>query len=89
MNSFIVNLIGYMAAFCGTILMVPQAFKTFRTKHVADISLMMLVIYIINCLLWGTYGIFLNSNPIIVCNIISLVIGILMLIMKILFSVKP
>lgn len=88
MNQFIINFIGYSAAFFGTILMLPQAIKTYRTRHVADISLVMLIVYIINCILWGIYGYFLQSGPMLICNGIALTIGFLMLIMKISFRNK-
>ena len=86
MNPVIVDIFGYLAAFFGTILMLPQIFKTYRTRHVEDISLVMLVVYIINCMLWGVYGYFLHSVPMLLCNGFALIIGFLMLSMKILFS---
>ncbi len=88
MNQFVINTIGYSAAFFGTILMLPQAVKTYQTRHVDDISLVMLIVYIINCTLWGIYGYFLQSGPMLVCNGIALVIGFLMLLMKINFRNK-
>jgi MtN3 and saliva related transmembrane protein len=86
MNPVIVDIIGYFAAFFGTVLMLPQALKTYRTRHVADISLVMLIVYIINCMLWGVYGYFLLSVPMLLCNGFALIIGFLMLSMKIFFS---
>jgi MtN3 and saliva related transmembrane protein len=86
MSSFNFEIIGYIAAFFGTILMLPQAFKTYSTKHVKDISLIMLIIYIVNCMLWGIYGFYLKSVPMLLCNGIALVIGLLMLTMKIVYS---
>ncbi|MBN1416473.1 MAG: hypothetical protein JW973_15320 [Bacteroidales bacterium] len=86
MSSLNIDIIGYSAAFFGTILMLPQVYKTYRTRHVTDISMVMLIIYIINCSLWGVYGFFLHSVPMLLCNGIALVIGLLMVIMKILFS---
>ncbi len=88
MNQFVINFIGYSAAFFGTILMLPQAIKTYRSRRVDDISLVMLIVYIINCLLWEIYGFFLHSGPMLVCNGIAVVIGFLMLIMKIIFRNK-
>jgi MtN3 and saliva related transmembrane protein len=86
MSSFNFEIIGYIAAFFGTILMLPQAFKTYSTKHVKDISLIMLIIYIVNCMLWGIYGFYLKSVPMLLCNGIALVIGLLMITMKIVYS---
>jgi len=89
MNPVTVDIIGYLAAFFGTILMLPQAIKTYRTRHVSDISLVMLVVYIINCMLWGVYGYFMHSGPMLICNGLALIIGFLMLSMKIIFSRLP
>jgi MtN3 and saliva related transmembrane protein len=86
MKPIIVDIIGYMAAFAGTILMLPQVFKTYRSRHVDDLSLVMLVIYLVNCCLWGTYGFFLHSVPMLICNGIALLIGMILLIMKFRFS---
>jgi MtN3 and saliva related transmembrane protein len=86
MNSFISEMIGYAAAFFGTILMLPQVYKTYRTRQVKDISLIMLVIYIVNCTLWGIYGFHLRSVPMLLCNGIALCIGLLMITMKIAYS---
>ena len=86
MKTFNFEIIGYIAAFFGTILMLPQAYKTYQTKHVKDISLVMLVIYIVNCILWGIYGAYLSSVPMLLCNGIALVIGLLLITMKIAYS---
>jgi uncharacterized protein with PQ loop repeat len=53
---------------------------------VDDLSLVMLVIYLVNCCLWGTYGFFLHSVPMLICNGIALLIGMILLIMKFRFS---
>lgn len=86
MHDNMVEVIGYAAAFFGTILMIPQTYKSFKTKKVNDISMSMLVVYIINCTLWEAYGILIHSNPIIICNIIALCIGIVQLLIKIRYS---
>jgi MtN3 and saliva related transmembrane protein len=88
MSQFVINFIGYSAAFFGTTLMLPQVIKTYRTRRAEDISLVMLIIYIINCILWGIYGYFLQSGPMLVCNGIALIIGFLLFTMKISFRNK-
>lgn len=75
MYEILVDVIGYAAAFFGTILMLPQTYKSYKTKRVDDISMSMLVVYIVNCSLWEAYGWMLQSKPIILCNMIALVIG--------------
>jgi MtN3 and saliva related transmembrane protein len=76
------EIIGYLAAIFGTSLMLPQVYKSFKTKQVDDLSMVMLVIYVINCTLWGIYGILLQSNPIIICNLLALVIAIIQMVLK-------
>lgn len=78
-----VEIIGYVAAIIGTSLMLPQVIKTYKSKKVNDLSLGMLVLYFLNCLLWLTYGIFIQAMPLIVCNFIALIISIVQLGMKI------
>lgn len=77
------NLIGFIAAAVGTSLMLPQVIKSVRTKSVGDVSLGMLTLYVINCLLWLVYGIFLKAWPLIICNFIALILGTFQLNLKI------
>lgn len=81
-------IIGYMAAVFGTALMVPQVYKSFITRRVDDISMVMLIIYLINCCLWGIYGILIKSMPVILCNSMAFIIGLLQTVLKIKFGTK-
>ncbi len=80
--SALTDVIGYMAAIVGTFLMMPQVFRALRTKSMKDVSMYMLFAYIINCILWDTYGILLGAVPMILCNTIALGIGIWQVILK-------
>jgi uncharacterized protein with PQ loop repeat len=82
MEITIVDIFGYAAAFFGTILMLPQTYKSYKTKRVNDISMSMLVVYIINCSLWEVYGWLISANPVIICNAIALVIGTIQIFIK-------
>lgn len=70
------NIVGYTATVVGTLLMVPQVVRAIRTKHMKDVSGAMIAAYVLNCFLWGLYGILIGAIPVIVCNGIALVIGI-------------
>lgn len=85
----ITQIIGFLAAAVGTSLMLPQVFKTVRTKKVDDISLVMLIFYFLNCALWLAYGILIIAWPVIVCNLIALVISIIQLILKFKYQNQP
>lgn len=84
----ITDIIGYAAATVGTILMLPQVYKSYRTRRVDDISMAMVIVYIVNCTLWEVYGWLLDSMPIILCNMIALVIAFIQLYLKLSFGYK-
>jgi len=78
----ITDSIGSAAATLTTISFIPQAWKVWRTKHTADISLGMYVLFTIGVALWLAYGILLGSWPIIVANAFTLVLAGTVLAMK-------
>ncbi len=76
------NLIGYAATVVGTFLMMPQVVRAIRTKHMGDVSSVMIVAYIVNCILWLAYGFLLASIPLMLCNGTALIIAIVQAILK-------
>ncbi|MEK6915338.1 MAG: PQ-loop domain-containing transporter [Nanoarchaeota archaeon] len=50
----ITDIVGYVAAIMGTLIMFPQLIKTIRTKSAKDVSMGMLIVFLINCFLWVT-----------------------------------
>jgi MtN3 and saliva related transmembrane protein len=84
----ITEIIGYLAATVGTVLMLPQVIKMIKTKHVKDISLLMTVVYLINCALWDVYGLLLSAIPLIVCNTIAFLIGIVQFYLRLVYAKK-
>jgi MtN3 and saliva related transmembrane protein len=84
----LINVAGYMAAAVGTSILLPQVYKSIKTKKVNDISMSMLVVYIINLVLWEIYGLLLFSIPLIACNITSLIIAIFQIFLKIKYNQK-
>ena len=83
MFSIITNIIGYSAAVVGTMLMLPQVYKSWKTKKVEDIALGMVILYFLNCVLWLAYGLLIFAYPVIVANSIALVISVIQLFLKI------
>lgn len=78
--------IGYLAALFGTSIMLPQLIKTIKTRKAEDLSLVMLIVYLINCSLWFWYGMLIQSKPVIFCNIIAFLIGAIQTWLKIKFK---
>lgn len=76
------DLIGYLAASLTTANFVPQAWKTFATKDVSGISLVMYSMFTAGVALWLLYGVLLSAWPIVVANSITLALAITILTMK-------
>ena len=75
--------IGDFAACFTTIAYIPQAIKVFREKNTTGISLAMYGMITTGIGAWLVYGILIGSPSLILCNGISLVTAIAILIMKI------
>lgn len=86
MPEIFTNLIGYIAATVGTFLMVPQIVRSYKLKQTRDLSMVMVVLYVVNGVLWLTYGLLLSSLPLILANGIALIIGVVQLILKIKYN---
>lgn len=85
-NDKLTTTIGYLAATLGTFMMLPQAYHSYVTKHVADISLGSAAVYLLQCLLWLVYGCRKRDVPIMLCNGIALCISVMILYLKIAYS---
>ena len=83
-----IELIGYTAAFLTASVMLPQIFRSIRTKSVEDISFAMLMIYITNTGLWVAYGILISAGPVVVADSFACCAGITQLVIKLKYN-KP
>ena len=81
-----INLFGFSAALLTTIAFLPQLYKTWKTKSADDVSLTMLISFLIGLICWIIYGININSIPILVANIITFIFNFSILILKITYS---
>ena len=89
MNNFnYIDLFGFLAALLTTIAFLPQLYKTWKTKSADDVSLIMLILFIIGLLFWIIYGLKINSIPILVANIITFIFNFSILILKITYREK-
>lgn len=79
----LIEVIGYIAAILTTASFFPQVYKTIQTKDTSGISLTMYVLFLLGIILWFTYGIMLNSIPIILANGITGILSCVILYYKI------
>ncbi len=87
MNSFnYTDLFGFSAAFLTTIAFLPQLYKTWQTKSAEDVSLTMLILFIIGLICWIIYGSKIESIPIIVANVVTFIFNFSILILKLSYN---
>lgn len=78
--------IGSIAAILTTGSFVPQVWRVWQTRHTKDISLLMYIFFTVGVSLWLTYGILLDSLPIILANAVTLLLAGMVLGMKLRFG---
>ena len=81
-----IEFFGFLAALLTTIAFLPQLYKTWKTRSADDVSLIMLILFIIGLICWIIYGLKINSLPILVANIITFIFNFSILILKIAYS---
>ena len=81
-----IEILGFTAAVLGTFSLVPQVIKTWKSRSVSGISLIMYLIIAIDSVLWLIYGIVLSIPPLITQSSIVLSCAFVMLIMKLLWK---
>ena len=77
------SILGYFAGAQTTISFIPQVIKIWKTKSTKDISLITFIAFCLGVFLWMLYGIILHSLPVIIANLIGLLLGLIILILKI------
>jgi len=77
------TIIGLAAAACTTISFLPQMVQSWKTKSTKDVSLPMYVLQITGAVLWLTYGVMLNSLPMMLANSIALLFVLSILYLKV------
>ncbi|MCC8369306.1 MAG: SemiSWEET transporter [Rickettsia endosymbiont of Oxypoda opaca] len=80
------EIMGYIAGILTTIAFVPQVIKTYQSRSTQNISLSMYIIYCTSVVLWLIYGILINSLPLIITEMITLILSGAILVMKCLWK---
>lgn len=82
------DMLGMIAGTLTTIAFIPQVVKTWRTKSTHDISYGMFVLFSIGLLTWLVYGLMIDSLPIIISNVVTLVLALVILGLKFRYNNK-
>lgn len=81
-----VTWLGLIAGLITSIAALPQVFKTWRTRHVRDLSIWQPLLLSIGVALWMFYGMLIDDTPLIVANIIPLLCNLFLTAMKIRYN---
>ena len=67
--------LGYAAAVLTSASFIPQAIMTIRSRDTRGISRDMYIIFTLGVALWLAYGIAIDSLPMILANVVTLVLA--------------
>ena len=82
----ITSTIGFIAAILTTVSFVPQVLKVWRTRSAKDISLGMYSLFTLGIAAWLVYGVLIDSWPVILANLVTLMLAGSVLVMKLKFA---
>ena len=74
--------IGLVAGLLTTTAFIPQVLKIYRTRSGKDISARMISLFTAGLVLWLIYGILLQSLPLILSNVVTLVLSLAIIVLK-------
>lgn len=80
-----IEMIGIIAATITSFGAFPQLVKAYRTKKAEDLSYGLVLFLVIGVSLWLTYGVMINSIPVILESLVSLSLIMAILILKIVY----
>ena len=69
-------IVATLAPIVNCVQILPQIYKTYRTKSVKDLSFYSLLLLLITIILWLLHGYFINDNSLVVAGLITLVLNI-------------
>lgn len=74
--------LGLIAGFLTTASFLPQVWRTWTTHSARDISYGMLLLFLVGIGLWLLYGMRIQSLPIILANLVTILLVAVLLILK-------
>lgn len=73
------DIVGYLAAVVGTVIFIPQAFQTIKTKETKSLSLPTFILICLNNTLWLSYGLLTSTSAIVLSQVIVFPLGFVIL----------
>jgi MtN3 and saliva related transmembrane protein len=79
---YIENIFGFIALITSLIGLLPQVYKSYKIKSTEDISMLMLMNYLICSIAWVVHGLCQNSDFVVWSNIVGTLISIISIAQK-------
>jgi len=73
---------GAIALFTSFVGLLPQAYKAFKTRSTSDISMIMLINYVVCSVAWIIYGSSIHAGFVVASNIVGLASALLLVAQK-------
>ena len=83
---FSIEWIGGIAGILTTASFLPQVYKTWKSKTADSLSLPMLILMAIGVLLWGIYGVMLDSISMIAANVVTFISTLVLIYFKLTYK---
>jgi MtN3 and saliva related transmembrane protein len=80
------NLSGTLALITSIIGLFPQVYKSYRTKSTDDVSMIMLVNYLVCSIAWIIHGIYTNSKFVVYSNVVGSILAGISIVQKIVYD---
>ncbi|WCR58186.1 SemiSWEET family sugar transporter [Wolbachia endosymbiont of Ctenocephalides felis wCfeJ] len=88
MNINIEEFFGFIALITSLIGLLPQVYKAYATKLTRDVSMLMLVNYLVCSLSWIGYSIYQGSTFVMFSNIAGFAISVISIVQKCYYDAK-
>lgn len=83
-----VSLVGYAAGVLTPLALLPEIYRTWKTKDAKDLSYYWLGSLTIGNTLWAIYGFLISSLPLLISNSVSIALGIVLILLTIKYNTK-
>jgi MtN3 and saliva related transmembrane protein len=74
--------LGFIASITSVISLIPQIVKSYKTKSVGDLSILMIINFLISSISWTLYGMLIGAVSVWATNIVMTVFAIILMKLK-------
>ena len=76
------SLFGFVALITSFIGLLPQSYKAYKTRSTQDISMLMIMNYLLCSLAWIVYGTCISAGFVVASNVVCLLSSVLLIAQK-------